>query len=375
MIRGLNVAIVGGGVGGLTLAGMLTRRGATVTVLERAPEMRQGFGLTMWPNAFLALRQVGGDDMYKAVCDVSQELTRLRYRLGSGRVVADIDINGTLVKQYGEPGYAVTRIELLQALASQAGTEVRYGADVIGATTDGTVTLASGETISADVVIGADGVGSKVRQAISPPGRPVPESRRLLGWQGVVPRLLTPSQTEAEVFFGPTGSSGMFPLPNGRTYWFFLDPNRERPQIEGWHEAIQTMVGATPAEAMHKDEARDRPADEHWGDGRVTLLGDAAHAFLPTAGQGACIAIEDAAVLTRRLERFDDPVVALRRFEDDRLRRVRRVLKISRRLHRMQQLKPAFMRHFGLIVTPTSAITRMYGEPTYPIPEFLAGTR
>lgn len=371
MIRGLKVVVVGGGVGGLALAGMLTQRGAQVTVLERAHEMRQGFGLTMWPNAFLALRKVGGDDMYKAVCDVSQSLTRLRYRLGSGRVVADIDINGTLVKQYGEPGYAVTRIELLQALASVAGTEVRYGADVTGASTDGTVTLASGETISADVVIGADGVGSKVRRAIAVPGRPEPESRTLLGWQGVVPKLLTPSETEAEVFFGPTGSSGMFPLPNGRTYWFFLDPNREAPQVDGWHEAIRTMVGATPAEAMHKDEARDRPAEQHWGDGRVTLLGDAAHAFLPTAGQGACIAIEDAAVLTRRLERHDDPVKALRQFESDRYERVRRVLKISRRLHGMQQMKPAALRHFGLVITPTPAITRMYGEPTYPIPEFL----
>ncbi|MDT3395887.1 NAD(P)/FAD-dependent oxidoreductase [Streptomyces sp. B1866] len=375
MINGLRVVIAGGGVGGLTLAGMLTRRGAEVTVLERAHEMRQGFGLTMWPNAFLALRQVGGEAMYKAVCEVSQSMTRLRYRLGSGRLVADIDLTSTLVRQYGEPGYAVTRIELLEALASQAGTEVRYGAEVTDASPDGTVTLADGEVLHADVVIGADGAGSRVRAAIAPPGRPEPESRRLLGWQGVVPRLLTPSQTEAEVYFGPTGSSGMFPLPNGRTYWFLLDPNRDRPRLDGWHEAIRGMVEATPAVSMHRDEARDRPADPDWGAGRVTLLGDAAHPFLPTAGQGACIAMEDAAVLTRRLEGHSDPVAALRRFERDRFRRVRHVLRVSRRLHGMQQLRPAFMRHAGLVVTPTPVITRMYGAPTFPIPEFLGRDR
>lgn len=370
MLRGLNVVIAGGGVGGLTLAGMLTQRGAEVTILERAPEMRRGFGLTMWPNAFRALRVMGGDKQYDAVRDVSQKMSRLRYRLGNGVKVADIDLIGTLVKQYGEPGYAVLRVELLEALAAVAGADVRYDAEVQAATAGGTVVLSSGEEIRGDIVIGADGPGSVVRKSLLPTGYAHPASRRLLGWQGVVPELLTPSQTEAEVYFGPTGSSGMFPLPNGRTYWFLLDPSRDAPNVTGWNPIIQKMIRATPPETLHCDEARDRPADHQWGTGRVTLLGDAAHPFLPTAGQGACIAMEDAAVLTSRLESFDDPVAAMRQYELDRFRRVRRVLKISRRLHRMQQM-PRFFRDIGLFLTPTPAITRGYGEPTFPIPEFL----
>ncbi|MBB5801384.1 2-polyprenyl-6-methoxyphenol hydroxylase-like FAD-dependent oxidoreductase [Saccharothrix ecbatanensis] len=371
MVRGLNVVIAGGGVGGLTLAGMLTQRGAHVTILERAPEMRHGFGLTMWPNAFRALRLVGGDKQYDAVVEVSQKLDNLVYRLGNGLKVADIDLVGTLVKKYGEPGYAVLRVELLEALASVAGADVRYGAEVTRATADGRVTLSTGEIIKGDIVIGADGVGSMVRKSLLPPGYVEPKSRQLLGWQGVVPKALTPGPGIAEVYFGPTGSSGMFPLPDGRTYWFFLDPGKDKPNLTGWNPIIQDMIRSTPPETMHRDEARDRPADPQWGTGRVTLLGDAAHPFLPTAGQGACIAIEDAAVLTRRLESINDPVAALRQFELDRFRRVRRVVGISRRLQSMQRTKPEFMRNFGLWMTPAWVITRMYGEPTFPIKEFL----
>ncbi|MER6615495.1 FAD-dependent monooxygenase [Streptomyces xantholiticus] len=365
-MSGLHVIVVGGGIGGLALAGMLRRSGVEVTVLERAAELRIGLGLTFWPNAAMALRSFG-QDMFDAVRTVAQPFDQARMETAAGHTVTTIDLSRWR-RQYGVAGLGVTHSDLVRALGEVSGVPVRFGAEVVSVTEDGKVSLADGETLSADVVVGADGVGSAVRKAMLPPGHAEPRGPSMSGWQGVAPGG-SPEFPGFDVVFGPTGVCGILGLPGERTYWFMQAPADAPPGGDGWSETVRELVQATPEDLMWRDSARDRAPGRAWGRGRVTLLGDAAHPVLPTVGQGACLAVEDAGVLARRLTAAGDPVAALRRYEADRYERVTKTYKRARGLRRMQQLTPA-LRNPLVSAVPDGLLGRMFTESAEPIAEF-----
>ncbi|MFG2293831.1 FAD-dependent oxidoreductase [Streptomyces sp. NPDC048603] len=363
-----SVIIVGSGVGGLALAGMLTRQGMDVTVLERSEARRDGLAITIWPNALRAVRSSGGRDMYEALLKICQPIGSARMFNGAGKQLASIDL-GFLQEQYGVTGQGVTRAELLDTLIEQAGTTVRFGAEVVRTRTDGTVVLADGEELRADFVVGADGVGSTVRAGLLPPGHDKRRENPLESWQGVVDRGSMWTYEGTDFHFGAKGTCGIMPLTRDRVYWFVDGSINEPPTGEGWPDVVRELVARTPADQLFPGQAWDRRPVRNWGRGRVTLLGDAAHPILPTIGQGACMALEDAAVLAARLSRTDDVTAALRAYEDDRYPRVLKHFERARGMLRMRSL-PSPVRDRMMGSMPRPMLTKLFTRSTLPLPEF-----
>ncbi|MBH5338400.1 FAD-dependent monooxygenase [Streptomyces pactum] len=360
--------IVGSGVGGLTLAGMLTRHDWDVTVLERSAERRDGLAITIWPNALCAVRRAGGEDMYQALLKVCQPIALARMFGSGGRRLAALDL-GFLQETYGVTGQGVTRAELLDTLIEQAGTDVRFGAGVVRAAPDGTVTLAGGEQLRADVVVGADGVGSTVRRGLLPPGHDDRRDNPLESWQGVVGRGGAWTYQGTDFHFGRKGTCGIMPLTGDRVYWFVDGSIDEPPTGEGWPDVVRELVSRTPADQLFPGQAWDRRPVRDWGRGRITLLGDAAHPILPTIGQGACMAMEDAGVLAARLVRSTDLPAALRAYESDRHPRVLGHFERARGMLRMRAM-PAPLRDRVLASMPRPLLTRLFTRSALPLPEF-----
>ncbi|MFH8366940.1 FAD-dependent oxidoreductase [Streptomyces sp. NPDC018031] len=365
-----HVVIIGAGVGGLALAGTLTRHSdCRVTVLERAPELRaRGLGLTIWPNATAAMRKAG---FLEYAEKVSEPISRTTVSTNKGRLLTTVDMAGFAARA-GFPLLCVTRPELLQALADASGVDVRFGAEVVRVTPDGTVELVGGETLRGDVVVGADGANSTVRDFLRTPQPGDDLTWRTIGWQGVVPRAL--HGIEMRLIFGPTGAAGTLGLPGNRTYWFVQAPNghtgREPlPDTASWAPVIREVVAETAPELVWRDGFQDRPPVAGWGRGRVTLLGDAAHTMLPSLGQGACMAIEDAVLLGLKLSSAEDPVAALRAYEAARHPRVHKMYLTARRAARMQRTNPA-IRDRVLALVPR-AFGRVITDQGRPIPELV----
>lgn len=363
-----NVIIVGGGIGGLTLAGALTRRGVGVTVLERAPELRaRGLGFTIWPNATAALHAAG---LLDSVRTAAGTIVQATLRTNSGRKLVTIDVKAW-GERLGAPALTATRPDLLAALAGAAGAAVRFDAEVVWVSPDrGEVELADGELLRADAVIGADGVGSAVRRSLFAARQNTLNEPMLVGWQGLVPQGRP--RIEVDMIFGPTGAAGILGLPGDRTYWFLQAPKGRVPEngspfTTGWSPRIQELIAATPADALWRDDVRDREPTPNWGRGKVTLLGDAAHPIVPNLGQGACLAMEDAAILAQWLVNTGDPVTALRSYEQARFTRVRDMYRNARRAARMQRLAPA-LRDPMLSAAP-SVLRRVFTAPGNPLPE------
>lgn len=369
-----HVIIIGAGVGGLALAGTLTRHSdCRVTVLERAPELRaSGLGFTIWPNATAAMRRAG---FLEYAEKVSEPIVRTTVSTNKGRLMATIDMAG-FARRVGFPLLCVTRPDLLHALADASGVEVRLNSEVVRVTPDGTVELAGGEKLRGDAVVGADGANSTVRDFLRTP-QPGDDLRwRTIGWQGVVPRAL--HDIEMRLIFGPLGAAGTLGLPGNRTYWFVQAPlghtGREPlPDTTPWAPVIQEVVAETAPEMVWRDAFQDRPPIAGWGRGRVTLLGDAAHTILPSLGQGACMAIEDAVVLGLKLASAGDPVAALRAYEAERYPRVRKMYDTARRAKRMQSLRPVL--RDALVSLAPGVVEKVFTSPGHPLPDIAAAAR
>lgn len=319
----MRIAIVGAGIGGLSAAVGLQRAGAEVTVFERAPELRAGgSGLSLFANGLAALECLGLREAFEAVTDRGVEGFTAGQRRADGRWIARVPNDSV------EALRIVERTDFHRLLISALRPNtIRTDAEVIAASTDGTLTLASppagtvdpvdeaqvrrsaGESF--DLVIGADGLHSRIRSCVA--GETVsPRYAGYSAWRGItsVPVDLS---GEAGESLGPGRRFGIAPLADGRVYWFavanmpedavFADEKSTVEQMfAGWHSPIAELIAATDAEAVPRTPIADlsRPLP-HFHRGRVVLLGDAAHAMTPNLGQGGGQALEDAATLTARL--------------------------------------------------------------------------
>ena len=340
------VAIVGGGVGGLALAVALSSRGWSVRVYERAPAITAvGAGLLLTPNATVVLRGLGVLDRLVAACHVNRTL-RLGHK--SGRVLASVRVDRwptpalsttramlqTLLLGELPPGCVRTGSELTDCQQSDEGWQLRF---------------ADGSTATADVVIGADGLHSRVRTVLF--DRSPPVYRGYVGWRGLAEMDLPEFDGTATEFWGQGARFGIAPSGRGVTYWYATSNHRagwnmEGPQrreylrsiFAGWHPAARALSAATPADSILLSPMQDRPVLRRWHRGTAVLLGDAAHPMTPNLGQGACAALEDAAILARELEQdARDPAAAVARFVQRRRRRVQALVLASRWLGRIIQ--------------------------------------
>ena len=333
--------VIGGGIGGLATAIGLRQIGWQVEVYERATAIREvGAGIALWANAIRALAELELADILLplAIPDTAGGIRTMHGNLLTA-------MSKTEAQQvFGDHGVAMHRAELLAALLERLGTEhIRIGAQCVGFNQDAdgvTAQFADGTTAHGDLLIGADGLRSAVRAQIH--GTTPPTYSGYTAWRGVT--HFDHTQILPGESWGAGARFGQVPLSNGRVYWFAThtelegghSPNGEQAALlhifQGWHAPIEALIRATDPTAILRNDIYDRPPLHSWGSGRVTLLGDAAHPMTPNLGQGACQALEDAAVLVRMLRNSSALTDTLRHYEAARIQRTTPLVQQSRRI-------------------------------------------
>ena len=350
------VAIIGGGIGGLTAANALSRAGIEVAVYEAAAELKEiGAGVALHPNAMKVLRALGVEGSVRAVA--GQASWQVMRNWKTGRVIGSTS-REQQAASFGITGATVHRADLLDVLAGAlpAGL-VTLGKRCTGVRPDGDVAVArfaDGSEVEADVIVGADGIHSPVRASLFGPDAP-----RFTGkicYRSVIPTGAVRGprsraggaqrlSTEGAQWLGPHGTIVLYPLrgeelinvvchyddASYRHESWIAECSREEvlERYAGWHESLLRLFAAS--QTWYKWALYDRDPIPRWTRGRVTVLGDAAHPMLPYLGQGACQAIEDGAVLATALSaEAADPVTGLARYERTRLPRASRVVLTAR---------------------------------------------
>ena len=358
------VVIAGGGIGGLALAVGLVRAGIPCQVYERSPELRAaGAGLSLWANATGALAWLG---VLSALQGLGSELRAFHISDERGRLLARLPLPALAT-----PALGLRRSDLQHALwsALPAGiVTTGQGVEGFAALNDRVlVRRQDGTQQEAALLVGADGLHSQVRADLHGP-----EPLRYAGcvcWRALVrlplarpPGLFTESVGRGRCF-------GLMPCGADTYYWFATlnhpagtaaalagDRARVLREFAGWHEPVEKIIAATPPEAILCHEFEDRPPRRHWGAGRVTLLGDAAHPMLPNLGQGGCTALEDAVTLAQLLSGGRVELADLRAWERARHRRTATMQIQSRRVGQIGQLAHPWavaLRDTVLRLTPT----------------------
>ncbi|MBB1253387.1 FAD-dependent monooxygenase [Streptomyces sp. OF3] len=341
------VAVIGGGIGGLATVLALRRAGVKATAYERATRLRAeeaGHGLVLWHNAALALHACGAEDV---LTKIGHELDTYRFASAGGRTLARWRLDAA-AERWGAPVQAVSRPDLHRALADEVGTDLRTGERCVAVAQDerGAVArLADGEEVRADVLIGADGLRSTVRRTLMPV-EPPPRYAGYTAFQGVV---RVPGLEVAPGRFTNTFGRGRwfvhYPLGGDRVYWdgvvdtagsgpwsTFGRPVHETltRAFAGWPEPIPSLIAATPRDAVVPVDIFDRDPVPRWTAGRLTLLGDAAHPMTFNLGQGVGQALEDAVVLAECLASSGPSEAGLLAYERRRLARTAAMVRRSR---------------------------------------------
>ncbi len=365
--RPLRVVVIGAGIGGLACAIALRQVGHDVAVFERADELREaGAGLTLWSNAIRCARQLG---LERALLDAGAELRRAEIRASGGRLLAATSV-ADLSRELGAPSLAIARADLQAVLLGALPRDVvTLGARCVRL--DDGVHFANGSTERGDVVVGADGVHSVVRAQLH--GEQPLREAGYTCWRALLPfeHARLPPGLAFETW-GRGARFGAVGVGRGRVYWFATanaapggrdgDVRAELlARFGAWHEPIGALLEATDPATVQRLDIADRPPLAAWGRDAVTLLGDAAHATTPNLGQGACLAFEDAIVLRDALA-LDVPTAdALRRYEATRNPRAAFIIRRSRALGRVGQLRQPLLcaaRDLGLRLTPAAVLRR-----------------
>lgn len=334
--------IVGGGIGGLTAANALLRRAnMDVRVVERADDLRKiqvGGSIIVWSNAMRALRLIGLGDAVEAI---AMPLERDTFHSWRGRLLGEWPV-AQMSRRFGAPTVSLGRGELHRTLydALPAGT-VQLGAQATDVAQDAggvVVRCADGREERGDVLIGADGATSTVRSLLVGDGPP-----RYAGytiWQAPV-RTRLGSVGVSQMIFGPGARFVLAKFHPEQAHWFAVmnapeDAVMDRASLlqrfSGWMDPVLPAIEATEEKAIRPLKVVDRAPVRRWGDGKMTLLGDAAHPMTWDLGQGAGQAIEDALVLSCRLAGNSDLAAGLRAYERRRLPRTALLAFQSRRI-------------------------------------------
>jgi len=347
MLSGCRFAIVGGGLAGLAAANALKTFGIEAEVFEAAPALGEiGAAVNSSPQAVKALRAIGVGDKIAAVAHQSRGIyTR---NMQTGEFLESID-RLKAAERFGAPYYTFHRADLLDALASGLDpASIHLGHRLAGleAQRDRTLlTFDNGERVEAEYVIGADGVRSVIRRSLHGDDNPTYTGqmvwRALLNSDDVPEELLEPlGHTQ---WVGPGCHFIAYYIRRGKFVNIVTQQDTDQWVEEGWStrgdpvEMRLSFPNPEPRLARLLDLVTEcskwglftRPLTENWGRGRIQLIGDAAHAMLPNAGQGACQAFEDGYILARWLDACSDPVEAFANFRRVRIPRVHGVQRLS----------------------------------------------
>jgi salicylate hydroxylase len=350
------VAVVGAGIGGLTAALALIDRGFDVTVFEQSNELREvGAGVQLGPNAMRVYAALGLDG---AIADLSFVPEAHVVRNGkTGATIATTQMKGVYEAQYGIGYHTLLRADLQSLLASRLPTGAlqlgKKSKSVTGDTAKATLQFEDGSQVASDVVVGADGIHSAIREHLL--GKDSPRFTGTVAYRGVAKAEALPQGLltgDVSVYIGPHASFVYYYIRRGELVnWVALVEETSWQQeswsaeadagdilrlYEGWCPVVAELVSKT--DRCYKWALFDRDPLPRWVDGRIALLGDAAHPMMPYLAQGGCMAIEDGYVLANELAKEkDDPARALRRYQTARLPRASRVQLMSRKVARVNQ--------------------------------------
>ena len=346
------VAIVGAGIGGLTLALSLLQAGYQVEVYEQAPQLLElGAGIQIAPNGTRILQHLGLEEALLAGGAVEAAAKEVRL-WNTGQTWPLFDLGEDSVRRFGAPYWLVHRGDLhrvlLEAVLERAPGCVHTGRRLVAfeqSETDVTLRFADGAVAGADLMVASDGIHSVVRHAVT--GEPKAQFTGIMAWRVLAPMTSLPAELRRNVgtnWIGPGGHCITYPV-RGETLMNFVglverDDWRTESWTEagttgqcqadfpGWHPFIHAMIaeGGTP----YRWALLKREPLTNWTSGRVTMLGDACHPTLPFLAQGAIMALEDAIVLARCLDAFgEDHAAALARYEELRVPRTTAIVEGS----------------------------------------------
>jgi salicylate hydroxylase len=343
------VSIVGAGLGGLAAAIALSARGFDVRVFEQASELGEvGAGVQLAPNATRVLNALGLEPEIMKTAFEPERHAVVNWK--TGRVTAATQMKGVYENQFGARYLTFHRADLHAALLQAVPFKhITLNAKCIGMQDTGKSAVLSfedGAEVESDVVIGADGIHSKVRELLF--GPLAPRFTGVVCWRGVVPTQSVPTGTispDMSAWLGPRSTVVTYYLRRGElinwaafyegnewkeeSWKTFASPAEVLRTYEQWHPSIATLISKTTQ--LYKWAVFERDPLTQWTSGRATLLGDSSHPMLPYLAQGGCMAFEDAYVLAASLAKQPGNVTqALKDYESLRLPRTARVQVASR---------------------------------------------
>jgi FAD-dependent urate hydroxylase len=342
----LKAVIIGAGMGGLATGIALRQAGYTVEIYDRVSELRPaGAAISLWSNGVKVLNRLG---LGKEIASVGGQMDRMAYYSHTGEKLTDFSM-APLIEEVGQRPYPVARTDLQGMLLNAFGAEkVQLKSKCVAVEQDAdsaTAIFEDGRKATGDLVIGADGTHSIIRQSVL--GQPI--ERRYVGyvnWNGLVPASedLAPKNSWV-IYVGEHKRVSLMPVGGDRFYYFFdvplpkgtpSTPETYREELagffKGWPEPIQTLIHRLDPLKTNRVEIHDIEPLQTLVRGRIALLGDAAHGTAPDLGQGGCQAMEDALVLANSLLTTNISVEdALKRYEVARKDRVADVINRARK--------------------------------------------
>ena len=362
------IAIIGGGIAGLTFSLCLREESYSCHIFERKSDIQEvGAGISVFPNASKVLKSIG---LLDEVLAASGSMKNMHLRTSKGNYLLSSESN------YDLPTICMHRAELHRILLKHSPAVIHSGYDLesIRENTNGKIQLffKNGETFEADMVIGADGIHSIVRNYVIGDGGPI--YRGYNCWRGVV-------KSDFESGYGSEtyGSGkrvGIVPIKDGYYAWWATinEEISENDEPEGvknklkrhfgdWHYPIPEFMAST--DTILKNSISDRPITKGWHKGNVVLLGDAAHPTTPNLGQGGCMAMEGAYLLAKCLEKYGISEIAYKRYETLQFPRAKQIIEGALQLGKIGQLSnPVFttIRNFLFWITPSSLAVKIFDK-------------
>lgn len=366
----MRVAIAGAGIAGLTAALALSRQGFAVDVFERSARLEEiGAGIQLSPNAMKVLQLLGIDGELRGSM-VEPQAIEVREAF-SGRLLTTIPLGGTARRRYGAPYGLIHRGDLQAVLMTTARRSeritIRLGSAVHGVDRiagDLVQFHAGAESFSADCLIAADGVHSEIRTGYFGHPRARPAGR--MAWRATLAREVVPPGFPLDItglWLGPGAHLVHYPIAGGtKLNVVVIAPaaSAPRPPEQPFGRAIRRLIEAAPQWTPWPILTVDPSA--RWTRGRVALIGDSAHAMLPTAAQGGAQAIEDAWVLASSLAADpSNPMAQLAAYEEARRRRVERISRAAARNLAIYNLRglPATFRNAAVAVLSPLHLRRL----------------